>query len=831
MKFSAIIPKSSAHMRRYIARGVILFLLLSIAVVPFFLQRGGGDGISSNSFGQHTPQASTETSQLTAGGLAASYFSNTDLAGEPVLKRIDGPLDQRWSANKGPAGELRAPLSVRWEGFLIAEATADYTLITTGDDGVRLWLDGQKLIDKWVIRSSSADQVVVELEAERPYPIVIEFFDRGYLGEFRFEWQSDQIERQLVPASALATGEIAPPAPAGEPGLQARYFANQNLQGEPVLIQVEPLIDRSWGRSGGPTATMRAPLSIQWRGSLIPPADGLYTLITTSDDGIRVWLDGKKLIDRWVVRYASEDQATVDLKANRAYPLVIEFFDRGYNGTVRLEWQSNTIPRQVVPTSALRAQGSGPRAEGQWITLNTAAPTDVDQVNPMRGFYRWLGQENIPSPEVLPEPSLDSYRRYEWITLEPARGEYDFSAIERDIARAAERGLRHGIRVRALTSDDRQAVPDYLVDLLEKGWRHDYNGDGRKIYVPDWNDPDFLSRAEQLLQALGERYNDDPRVGFIDIGIFGVWGEWHTHRLPYPSPSGATNMTTSNRQRLIDMHLAAFPDKYLVMMTDDERSLIYALRQSPHVGWRRDSLGDQHFNRVLKDVASLGEAELELFTQRWKTAPVITEFMNPSRQIIPQSYHTARDQVQNLHVSMVGNGNTRSWKDLTPTEREALLEIGQLSGYHYALQTVALPSTARVGEALTIESSWVNLGVAPAYDHWQVFWQLRDSRGQVVWEQASGLNLRTLLPAEASAPNSGGADADQAPADGAERAELAAPYTQIDRLSIASGLAPGTYKLAVQVRDPQGYLRPMQLAVETPYQNGSYTLGQLVIAR
>lgn len=446
------------------------------------------------------------------------------------------------------------------------------------------------------------------------------------------------------------------------------------------------------------------------------------------------------------------------------------------------------------------------------IVINpTAMDFSVPEiVNPLRGLYRWRGNETVPSPNPLSRVSYDSYDRYEWNDLEKGEGVYDFSSLERTIAKSASEGRKHSLRVRVLISNEGSGVPDYIMARLEKGWWADTNKDGKSdTYVPDWNDPDFMSGVERLLQALGKSYNNDPRVSFIDIGIFGSYGEWHTYGFSYPQSNGAVSMSRPNRHKLIDYHLAAFPDKHLVMMTDDEESLVYALQQSPRVGWRRDSLGVEHFSSIVKDLTKLGADKLQLFEERWKTAPVITEFMNKKYHKYPDTFYTAKEQVERYHISMVGNGNTNQWSSFDQKTQDAFVEVGKASGYRFALKQATVVATFSAAEQITVESLWVNEGVAPSYDKWDVYYQLRDrSTGQVVWEMRSGLNLNTLLPTAQSGP-----------------------ITVRDTAQLPRVLNQGSYDFTVIVRDPAAYRAPLALAITGAQGDGSYQLTTIDVAQ
>ncbi len=431
-------------------------------------------------------------------------------------------------------------------------------------------------------------------------------------------------------------------------------------------------------------------------------------------------------------------------------------------------------------------------------------------VNPLRGLYEWRGHEIVPVPEVLPQSAYDTYQRYTWRQLEPAPGAYDFSSIEADADQAAAEGRKHAFRVRALVARNGVSVPDYLVEQMPLGWWHAFEGDDEDepdTYVPDWNDPDFIEAADRLIKALGARYNGDPRIAWIDIGIYGNWGEWHMDTFPYPGPTDADDMTGSNRRRLIDMHMAAFPDSRLIAMSSDADSLLYALQQSPDIGWRRDSLGHVHFESIrLRDPEAW-----PMIRDRWQIAPVITEFIAPDRQSDPATFQRAIDQIRHYHVSLVSNGNTSAWRELSESGRSAFIIAGKTAGYRLVLNQITVPFMLMVNQPWNLSASWSNVGVSPVYEEWEIVYQLRTrATYSVVWEDRSTLDLQTLTPTIA--------------ADGTD-----IPVRSQDTFQLPATLPPGDYTLTMVVRDATGYRQPLALAIEGRSEDGFYHLGTVKV--
>jgi hypothetical protein len=92
---------------------------------------------------------------------------------------------------------------------------------------------------------------------------------------------------------------------------------------------------------------------VRWTGEIVPRYSELYTFHLDHDDGVRVWIGGQVLIDRWDT--TGEDvQAQIQLSADQAYPVRIEYFDRALTATIRFYWSSVSQSREAVPYTRLQ---------------------------------------------------------------------------------------------------------------------------------------------------------------------------------------------------------------------------------------------------------------------------------------------------------------------------------------------------------------------------------------------------------------------------------------------------------------------------------------------
>jgi hypothetical protein len=132
-------------------------------------------------------------------GLQGSYFHGIHLQG-PAVVRVDRSIDFPWTGRELAAGFGVHKYSVRWEGELEAPVSGKVTLHTITNDGVRLWIGNQKLIDVWKGMSATEHRAEVQMVAGKRYPFKMEYFQDEGTAEVRLFWSGPGLPRQVVPA-------------------------------------------------------------------------------------------------------------------------------------------------------------------------------------------------------------------------------------------------------------------------------------------------------------------------------------------------------------------------------------------------------------------------------------------------------------------------------------------------------------------------------------------------------------------------------------------------------------------------------------------------------
>ncbi len=162
------------------------------------------------------------------------------------------------------------------------------------------------------------------------------------------------VEGRQDPRAAEVVGPsfLRPARGSSERGLTGEYFRGRKLEGQPVLTRVDPTVAFRWDREAptdelvarGEVPASRAlesdSFSVRWTGVLVPPASGEYELSVTANDGVRLLLDGRKVLDEWSeTSVARALSARVTLEAGREHQLTLEFFEAERDAEIRLGWR------------------------------------------------------------------------------------------------------------------------------------------------------------------------------------------------------------------------------------------------------------------------------------------------------------------------------------------------------------------------------------------------------------------------------------------------------------------------------------------------------------
>ncbi len=424
-------------------------------------------------------------------------------------------------------------------------------------------------------------------------------------------------------------------------------------------------------------------------------------------------------------------------------------------------------------------------------------PMDDPLPNPYKGIAPYA--DTFYAAPAVPQSLF--YDDVTWRRMEPDAAEaFRWHALEDDWEPHLALGRRVGFRFKVADpwSGDEVDVPSWLVD---RGVAlREYEIDGGTGEAPDWDDPIFLGEHDRVIAALGERYNGDPRVAWVDVGTYGIWGEWHVYRNPHLAGSEAT------KQRILDAYLHAFPDTRLVIPFDDDFATAY-MAERGH-GIRNDCLGPLDANAWYTE--SLDRISPQLVPEQYKRGIIGGEFCGGTEgalESMADRFDATLAFIEATHWTFVGPAGAI----LLEAEGGLLVKAQALHkqlGYRFRVATVEYSSPVTAGAEFAVAAAVVNEGSAPFYHPWEAVVSLVNEAGESVLEVApdgAAWDPRNWLPGTRIVTTSVGV-----------------PH--------ASTLLPGEYTLALSIRSPDAAEAPLFLAMEGRDDAGRYRIGPVVVA-
>ncbi|HVR44504.1 MAG TPA: PQQ-dependent sugar dehydrogenase [Thermoanaerobaculia bacterium] len=136
-------------------------------------------------------------------------------------------------------------------------------------------------------------------------------------------------------------------------GLRGDYFIGESLEGKPSLTRVDPRLDLDWDL-GSPHPSLPADwFTVRWTGTLQALVTGEHRFHASSDDGIRVWIDGELIINDWGIRSSTESLGAAWLEAGHHHSIRIEYLEAVGRASMKLLWSSPVHDAEPIPTSVL----------------------------------------------------------------------------------------------------------------------------------------------------------------------------------------------------------------------------------------------------------------------------------------------------------------------------------------------------------------------------------------------------------------------------------------------------------------------------------------------
>ncbi len=301
----------------------------------------------------------------------AKYWGNATLTGDTVITRQDAALDFDWGEGSPGTGVPVDNFSARWERqiSIAADESGNYIFTVEVDDGVRLYVDDELLIESWIVQAKATYKATVSL-SEGQHDIRVDYYESSGEASIAVSW-------------------------AREPELpttywQGEYFNNSTLEGTPDLTRGDARIGFDWGE-GSPAEGLNADgFSVRWGRKLQLPA-GDYRFTVTVDDGVRLIVGDRTLLDHWQEQAPTSYSQIIYFDGD---PVIVrmEYFESTGEAEASLTWHSLDITPTATPTS-----------DGTALPTSTPAITTTATITPTATLTPTATATSTPStPTPLP---------------------------------------------------------------------------------------------------------------------------------------------------------------------------------------------------------------------------------------------------------------------------------------------------------------------------------------------------------------------------------------------------------------------------------------------
>ena len=367
--------------------------------------------------------------------------------------------------------------------------------------------------------------------------------------------------------------------------------------------------------------------------------------------------------------------------------------------------------------------------------------------NPLKGLVPYSGDNRDKFPHSM------EFRYVPLGELMSGMTTFNWEPLEKLLDDVASRGHQAIFRVWMVYPGKDKGIPTFLVKEGVKvtTWLNDNTAPSppEKVHTPDYNDPRLREALTNFIAAMGEKYDGDPRIGFITAGLLGTWGEWHE----YPRQDLFASKET--QAEVLDAYSAAFrvtPVLLRYPAGDDHR--MYTKNADRPFGYHDDSFAwatldtgrkadDWFFMPLLK---AAGPEALP----KWKTHPIGGEIRPElwgeifDDQVTHKQAQSFEQCVQETHVSWLMDtgmvGKEQSATRITNASRAV-----QRMGYEFHVTRAGWTREADTTQ-LTVQLR--NTGVAPFYYDWKIVVGAVDRSGTVIKEWPTEWKIAGLLPGE-----------------------------------------------------------------------------------
>jgi hypothetical protein len=317
----------------------------------------------------------------------------------------------------------------------------------------------------------------------------------------------------------------------------------------------------------------------------------------------------------------------------------------------------------------------------------------ITHLQPMTGIVMWEDSENSNTDAIALEYS---YLRYSDVVK--AKGQYDWSVVERKLGSVASRRHQAVLRFYETWPGQQTTAPEYIKALPD--YRETRaKSEGRDTSFPDWSHPEYQRFFLEFYERFGAKYDRDPRLAFLEVG-FGLWAEYHIYS--GPEEPGRTFPSKEFQARFFQ-HLTKVLQETPWMISQDAHESI----RTPFTTQRelldsRFGIFDDSFHLAWEPGYNLEGWEF-FGRDRWKRSPCGGELLLPSRQRADRVAAAWAKEAADFHITFMIGEQWPRWMTW-----ENIHERGLACGYKFR---VAAFEASAAAAHVTV----ANTGVAPIY--------------------------------------------------------------------------------------------------------------------
>ncbi len=362
---------------------------------------------------------------------------------------------------------------------------------------------------------------------------------------------------------------------------------------------------------------------------------------------------------------------------------------------------------------------------------------DTDEVlkNPGKGLFFQDYPEEENGEDFYSHISV-GYKRFNWSEIEPEEGIYNWKRIDDYIELYQSMGMKFAFGIMNVNSAEKEEyiTPKWVFDAGAEGvpveLYRTWTGTREDFIqrIPIWRDPVFLEKQKEFIKTLARRYDGDPRIAYIDIRSYGMWGEQHLYGL---EEAGEEDLTA---EELRELYLKPYADNFnktLLAAPYGKKEYIPAYEWGAEHGItiRRDGIMD--YSDGSECLISYGKY------------PSVFEYAASFVQ------RGMSEEDESLLESYIENGKPsylQIYPDMYYEHTEFFKRMANKIGYYFRLKQVQYPAAADADSEMEIKLSVKNDGVAPLYEPAVLYIGFLDGSGYPVARYETSMDPKKWKP-------------------------------------------------------------------------------------